>query len=223
MANALDIAKRAVALWRSVHGNESLYLQCQRFSGYYEQWAYQGNENGIRTYPTAAAAGDASRMYETKDINSASVRPGDQVFWHWQREGHVATVLGRDKGRTIVSHTGAGGSDRIQQLGNGVLVSHADTINLQFRGISRANGSNRQRTSMTAWPISKPSISEEEDMTIFIRRNSQSKVYARNLSTGKNRAIDTWEWEVIKKAYAAAKLRLPLVNVSAADAKRFKI
>ena len=50
MANALDIAKKAVALWRSVHGTESLYLQCQRFSGYYEQWAYyQGNETGIRT------------------------------------------------------------------------------------------------------------------------------------------------------------------------------
>lgn len=224
MANALDIAKKAVALWRSVHGTESLYLQCQRFSGYYEQWAYQGNETGIRTYMTATAAGNASRMYETKNINSASVKPGDQVFWHWQHEGHVATVLGRQNGRTVVSHTGAGGSDRIQQLGNGVLVSHADTINLPFRGISRTNGANRQRTGMTAWPnVKKPATttSSEDNEMIFIRKNKQAKVYAYNPVSGKKRAVGTTEWSAIKKAFGAGKVPLPIADLSAAEAKHF--
>ena len=60
--NALDVAKDALAKWRANYGNASLDQQCQRYDGYYWQWAYQGNEN-IRTYPTATAAGNAASFY----------------------------------------------------------------------------------------------------------------------------------------------------------------
>ena len=224
MASALDISKKAVSLWRSVHGNENLYGQCQRFSGFYEQWAWSGKDTGIHTYWNATAAADASRMYETRNINSASVKPGDQVFWWWNPDGHVATVLGRQNGRTVVSHTGTKSHDVIARLGNGVVVSHADTITLPFRGLSRTNGANRQRTGMTAWPnVKKPATttSSEDNEMIFIRKNKQSKVYAYNPVSGKKRAVGTTEWGAIKKAFSAGKMPLPITDLSAAEAKHF--
>lgn len=149
MTSALDVAKRAVALWRQVHGNESLYLQCQRFDGYYWQWAYQGNEAGIVTYATAQAAMQASAIY-TRSVNDPAIQVGDLLWWDWGSQDHVATVIGREGGRTIVTHTGSKGSNFLD-LGNHVFVAHADTIPFAFIGASRTNGRNRQRTGLTAY------------------------------------------------------------------------
>ena len=71
--------------------------------------------------------------------------------------------------------------------------------------------------------LTHSSSTGEDEMTIYIRRNNQSKVYAYNVGTGTKRPIDTWEWENIKKAYGTAKLSLPIVNVSAKDAERYGI
>lgn len=149
MANALDVAKHALALWRSNHGNASLDQQCQRYDGYYWQWAYQGNEN-IHTYGTATAAARASSMF-TYNINDASISPGDLVYWDWGTDGHVGTVIGRQNGRTLVTHTSSRG-DTVLSLTNNVKVSHADSIPLSFIGVSHTNGANIRRTGLSGWP-----------------------------------------------------------------------
>lgn len=146
--NALDVAKGALAKWRANYGNASLDQQCQRYDGYYWQWEYQGNEN-IRTYPTATAAGNAASFY-TYDINDPVIKPGHLVYWHWGSEGHVGTVVGRHNGKTLVTHTSSKG-DTVLALTNNVKVSHADTINLTFRGVSRTDGRNVERVGLTAW------------------------------------------------------------------------
>lgn len=146
--NALDVAKEALRLWRANHGNASLDQQCQRYDGYYWQWAYQGNEN-IRTYGTATAASNASTMYST-NINDANAAPGDIANWYWNPEGHVGTVIGHDNGRVLVTHTSSKG-DTVLSLTNHVKVSHADTIGLTFRGYSKTNGANAQRSGLSAW------------------------------------------------------------------------
>ena len=52
----LDLANKALDTWNRVHPGESLDQQCQRFTGYYTQWAYQGNENNIKGYASAKLA-----------------------------------------------------------------------------------------------------------------------------------------------------------------------
>lgn len=146
--NALDVAKDALAKWRANYGNASLDQQCQRYDGYYWQWAYQGNEN-IRAYPTATAAGNAASFY-TYNINDPVIKPGHLVYWHWASDGHVGTVVGRHNGRTLVTHASSKG-DTVLSLTNNVKVSHADTIGLTFRGVSRTDGGNAERVGLTAW------------------------------------------------------------------------
>lgn len=146
--NALDVAKGALAKWRANYGNASLDQQCQRYDGYYWQWEYQGNEN-IHVYGTATAAGNAASFY-TYNINDPAIKPGHLVYWHWGTEGHVGTVVGRYNGRTLVTHTSSKG-DTVLSLTNNVKVSHADTIGLTFRGVSRTDGRNAERTGLTAW------------------------------------------------------------------------
>lgn len=153
MANALDVAKSALALWRRYRGNESTYLQCQRYDGWYWQAAYQGNESVI-SYPSAIAAARASNIF-TKNVNDSSIVPGDQIFWNWGQYGHVATVIGRDGHRVLVTHTSNSG-DNLLYLGLSVRVSHADTISLDVYGVSHANGKNRQRTGLSPWSIGSP-------------------------------------------------------------------
>ena len=41
--NGLDLVKKALQLWRENRGDESTYLQCQRFDGFYVQSAWAGN------------------------------------------------------------------------------------------------------------------------------------------------------------------------------------
>lgn len=155
MTNALDVARKATDLWRSVHGNKSLYLGCQRFDGYYWQWAYQGNDRGIVTYGTARAAALASRI-ETKDHNHPSIQPGWKLYWVWGSEWHVGTVIGRDNGRVVVTHTGSKG-DNFMTLGNHVFVAHADSItkHFQFYGASRTNGVNPPQTGLSDYNAGK--------------------------------------------------------------------
>lgn len=162
--SAYDVGREALRLWRSVHGNASLNQQCQRFDGYYWQWAYQGNEN-IIPYGTATAAANASSIY-TSNINDPNAQPGDLWYWWWASDGHVATVLGHDAaGRVLVTHTSSSG-DAVEQWTNNVRISHADTIPLKFRGGSHTDGANARRTGLTAWPIQKSTptpVVEEED------------------------------------------------------------
>lgn len=162
--NALQVTEQAVALWRANHGNESLDQQCQRFDGYYWQWAWAGTERGIVTYSTATAAANASHMYSA-NINEPSAQPGDLANWWWNPEGHVGTVIGHSGGRVLVSHTSSKG-DTVVRFSNNVKISHADTIGLTFRGYSATNGANARRTGLLAWPETTPKpapIAEEEE------------------------------------------------------------
>ncbi len=194
--SSIDVAKTAVALWRGNHGDESLDQQCQRFDGYYWQWAWAGTERGIVTYDTATAAADASRMYSTR-INESGVQPGDLANWYWNPAGHVGTVVGKDgNGRVLVAHTSSKG-DTLLTLGNNVKVSHADTIGLTFRGYSRTNGANAQRTGLTAWPIPEPASSDNNDPDLGQKEDEEMnpKVVARRENNK-----DT-EWSLISPEF----------------------
>lgn len=156
MSDGLQLTQRAVDLFRSIYGGKSTKGLCQQFDGYYWQWAYQGNEDGIVVYGSAKLAADASVMFTTS-INDPSIQPGDLLYWHYvdgkgNNYGHVCTVVGRDDaGRVLVSNTATTG-DAYKTLTNDVKISRADTLNLTFRGASHTNGRNRQRTGVTAWP-----------------------------------------------------------------------
>lgn len=147
-------------MWRSLHGNESLDQQCQRFDGYYWQWAWSGTEKGIVTYDTATAAANASRMY-SQNINDLRVKPGHLANWWWNPEGHVGTVIGFDNGRVLVSHTSSKG-DTVASFSNNVKISHADTIGLSFRGYSSTNGRNLERVGVLSWPKSEKPVENKK-------------------------------------------------------------
>lgn len=148
--NGLELVERALDLWVANRGSESTYLQCQRFDGFYMQWAWQGNEN-IVTYASAKLAGDASMMFTTS-VNDPTIQPGDLLYWHWNPYGHVCTAVGWDGARLLVSNTAKSG-DTVKELRNGVKISHADSIALTFRGASHTNGKNARRTGVTPWPV----------------------------------------------------------------------
>lgn len=152
--DALDVAKEAARLWRSVRGNDDAYMQCQRFDGYCWQWAWAGTEAGIVTYASARLARLASTI-RTTNINDSSIQAGDQLWWRWDPYDHVGTVIGFDGGRTLCTHTGRTG-DTVMDLGNGIRVSHADTITLPFVGSSRTNGRNAQRSGLTPYGALQP-------------------------------------------------------------------
>lgn len=148
--NALDLQKNALSLWQQVHGNESLDQQCQRFTGYYTQWAYQGHERGIRTYDSALIAARASTM-RGYDINSAPV--GSFLYWNIGQYGHDGLVIGHDNGRALVCYATRRG-DTVLDLSHGVKISHADTYsNTTFMGWSYTNGANPPLTGLTAWDM----------------------------------------------------------------------
>lgn len=174
--SALDITEEAVRLWRSLHGNESLDQQCQRFDGHYWQWVWAGTETGIVPYETATAAANASEMYST-NVNDPNVLPGHLANWWWNPEGHVGTVMGVSNGRVLVSHTSSKG-DIVLALGNNVKISHADTINLRFRGYSSTNGRNQERVGVSPWPQQDTNktaqAEEEEDMNTYFEATANS-------------------------------------------------
>lgn len=148
--NALDLQKNALSLWQQVHGNESLDQQCQRFTGYYTQWAYQGHERGIRTYDSALIVARASTI-NGRDINSAPV--GAFLYWNIGVYGHNGLVIGHDNGRALVCYATRHG-DTVLELTHGVKISHADTYsNTTFMGWSYTNGANPPLTGLTAWDM----------------------------------------------------------------------
>lgn len=150
----LAIIQKALSLYASIRGVQTLYGFCQRFAGYYMLWAATGTEQGIVTYPSASRAADDSIMFTT-DANDPAIEPGDMLYWRWGTAGHVAVAVGRDlgNGRVLVVHTGTRSADVVLDLPNTVLISHADTMGLDFRGASRTNGRNADLPALEAYNI----------------------------------------------------------------------
>lgn len=160
MTTGVDLARGAVKLFGEVHPGESLSQQCQRLTGYYTQWVYQGNETGIIRYGSAREAAEASVIFST-DINAG--QPGDFAYWKIDAEWHVAQGVGHDlndRNRALVTFATARG-DVVLDLGNFVKVSHADTYDAEFYGWSHTNGHN-PRMSISAWDI-QPSHPSQPD------------------------------------------------------------
>lgn len=150
--NGLELTEKALDLWNDIHPGESLYLQCQRMSWYF-QWAYQGDEN-IVTYGTALKAAKASKMFTTK-VNDPSIKAGDELFWDVGTDGDVATCVGRSStGRVLVAATAKSG-DTVKSLSNHVVIRHADTQPWPFLGASRANGKNKPKSGIVDWPVAE--------------------------------------------------------------------
>lgn len=150
--NGLELAKKAVALWRQQHGDASLYLQCQRFDGFYTQSGWAGHWNS-RTYASALiasrAARAAGRIYTT-DLNDPRIEAGERVYYEFGQYGHVCMVIGRDSGGLLVTNTARAGDD-LGQLGNHVKISHAHTLGLKLIGVSSRDGDNLRITGVDMW------------------------------------------------------------------------
>lgn len=150
--NGLEFAKKVAKLWQAVHPGESAYYQCERISGYYGQWAYQGNENGIKTYGDAWKSGNASTFFISGphgDRNSSEIKAGDEVFFDIGEFDDVVSVIGRSSsGRVLVMSTSKSGTV-VQDLGNHIRIVYLDSIAFNLRGISRAHGANVRRSSLT--------------------------------------------------------------------------
>lgn len=144
--NGLELGKKALALFRQVRGSQSLDQQCQRLSGYYTQWAYQGTEAGIITYPSANAAAAASPR-DGSQINEMPV--GGFAYWNVGPFGHVAQCIGYDGKRALILHTSRQG-DTVLELDPFWRVSHADTYPHPFMFWSFTNGRN-PRMTVTPW------------------------------------------------------------------------
>lgn len=154
MTNALDVGKKALALWRDNHGDESLYEQCQRYDGFYWDWAYEGSTSGIIEYPTAHDAYLASSRFSTSGPNDSRIKPGDNLWFSWPTPDHVVTAVGWDERgtspRLLVTNT-ANGGDVVFDWTNNVKVCHADTIDLAYAGASHGNGRNSARSGLDAY------------------------------------------------------------------------
>lgn len=150
--NGLDLAKKAVALFQENRGSESLYLQCQRFDGFYAQAAWQGNWD-VTAYSTAQIAANTAaangRVYTT-DLNDSRIEAGERVYYRWGNPGHVCLVIGRDAGGLLVTNTANSGDD-LGQLGNHVKISHAHTLGLDLIGVSSRDGNNPRITGVDMW------------------------------------------------------------------------
>lgn len=141
--NGLELGAEALRLWRTgPRGAESLDQQCQRMSGYYTQWAYQGNEVGIKTYGSANAAADASPR-DGSLVNEMPV--GGFGYWTIGKYGHVAMCIGYDGKRALILHTSQLG-DEVTRLDPFWRVSHADTYPHPFKFWSFTNGKNPRMT-----------------------------------------------------------------------------
>lgn len=157
MVNALNLVRSAVKEWRKNRGDQTTYLKCQHFDGWYVQWAYEGftdaAEDSIKVYQTASDAARHSEIF-TKDVNDPDIKAGDRIYWDWGTKGHIGTVVGRDGKRVLVTHTSFSG-DAIMHLGNNVRVSHADTIGLDVYGVSHTNGKNKPMKGLTPYNINQ--------------------------------------------------------------------
>lgn len=150
--NGLDLGRKAVSLFQANRGGESLYLQCQRFDGFYTQAAWQDNWD-VASYDSArvaiAAAQAAGRIYTT-DLNDSRIEAGEKVYYRWGVYDHVCNIVGRDSGGLIVTNTANAGDD-LGQLGNHVKLSHAHTLGLELVGVSSRDGNNTHITGVDLW------------------------------------------------------------------------
>lgn len=141
--NALDLARQAVSEFRNNNGNESLYLQCQRFDGFYIQATATGDW-GSQTYYSAAEAARVARQngrIYTTDLNDSRIEGLERVYYDWGQYGHVCAVIGRKDGRLVVTNTANSGNN-LGDLGNHVKLSFADSLGLPIIGISSRDGNN---------------------------------------------------------------------------------
>lgn len=147
--NTLELTKKAIILWTRAHPGEILDQMCQRFTGYYTQWAYQGNESGITVYGSAKLAALDS-VIVGHDLEDAE--PGSFMYWELGKFWHVGLCLGRDTdGRVLVAYNTTKG-DTVLNLGWGVKVSHAVTYPAKFYGWSWTNGKNPRMVGLTPYP-----------------------------------------------------------------------
>lgn len=153
IASYLDLDNEAMRLWQQNHGTESLDQQCERWTGYYEQWAGQGNEK-INGYASARAAYGASAIY-TRDLSQ--VQLGDILFFDAAPYDHVTRVVGFDGGRPIHGMASKLG-DTLLQFPAAVKYSHADTYPHPFKGAAKSHDHNPV-IQLAAWspaPASAP-------------------------------------------------------------------
>lgn len=143
MTTALELAQSAVQEFRNNNGGESLYLQCQRFDGFYIQATATGDWNSA-TYASAkiaaATAQRNGRIYTT-DLNDSRIEGLERVYYEWGQYGHVCAIVGRRNGRLVVTNT-ANAGDNLGDLGNHVKLSHADSLGLPIIGVSSRDGNN---------------------------------------------------------------------------------
>lgn len=173
MTNGRDLVVAMVRLW-AANRAEDAYYQCQRISGFYMQWAYQGNED-IYVYGSAEIAADNSTMRSNVTrVNDPDIQPGDELFFWYGDDGHVVTAVGWDGGRLIVVDTSRK-ADVIEDFGYGIHLSHADTISLTFRGASAGNGANVHK-QVDAYILGAV---DEQVVHGFQRKVSSSGVYRR--------------------------------------------
>lgn len=172
--NGVDLARAAVLLYAKIHPGVSLDQRCQQFTGYYTQWAKQGNEFGIHTYESAHAAALDSVIFST-DINSPNVVPGDFAFWKIADAWHVAQVVGRDrKDRNRVLGTYATDhGDTVMVIGNHVKVSHLDSYPAVFYGYSHTDGKN-PAMPLDAWDIQASTVSSDDVKVLAAYLNSRA-------------------------------------------------
>lgn len=187
--NGLELGRAALALWRSVRGNESLDQQCQRLSGYYTQWAYQGHDEGIAVYASANAAAAASPR-DGSLVNEMPV--GGFGYWDIGRFGHVAMCIGYNGKRALILHTSAQG-DEVTRLDPFWRVSHADTYPHPFRFWSFTNGRNPR---MTVAPWSPRPANARQVGSGGARRREEPTTLASNWDDAENFAPGAWvEWD----------------------------
>lgn len=226
--NGLELALDVVKAWRRYRGTGfSAYENCQWFDGWYMQWGAEGftdeSERSIRIYQNARLAYEDSTIF-TRNIASRSIQPGDLLYWEYGNPGHVATAIGWDGDRLLITNTAKGG-DVVRKLQNHVKIHHADTVDLPFLGVSHTNGRNRRRTGITPYLINqkptppKPSTPKPQpagslkgmlDMPLYHQAAGQDEVY--EISQGVRHYINPEAWLGIKVSFAAAGIKLPYVK-----------
>lgn len=151
-ADGLELIRAAVDLWVREHGGESLYEQCQRADGFYEQWAWYGGQNSRQpqAYTTAENARKSGRKISS-EVNAKGLTVGNRAYSKYGSQGHVMAFVGYDGGRVLVGNT-ANTGDTVFDLGNHWKVSHLDTVNLPFLQWNESDGTNPKINDVPNYP-----------------------------------------------------------------------
>ena len=151
-----------------------------------------------------------------KHTGSKGIKAGDVVFWPTGARNHpyshVVVALGP---------VGADGTFRCITQNPG----RAEITRLSARDVAGYLRPIPAKPVKPAPPAPKPAppIEEDEETMFYIRLNAQTTVYAYSPLTGKKRALKTVEWNAIKRAAAAGGGAVPVVNLTADEAKHFGI